>query len=152
MRSYVRGELNADEDFIFQPYDDSRTTRLGRFLRDSGLDELPQLWNVLRGEMSLVGPRPHVPWEVDEYLDHHHRRHEVRPGITGLAQVRGRSNIPFERAVRYDLDYIDNRSIWLDLQIVFETLGQALGSNRDSDRRDETDGVVGAQVSSSREN
>jgi exopolysaccharide biosynthesis polyprenyl glycosylphosphotransferase len=101
--------------------DDPRITRVGRTLRKSSLDELPQLFNVLRGEMSLVGPRPSLPYEVELFQDWHKRRFEVPPGITGLWQVKGRNLVSFDEMVRMDLEYIEKQSIWLDLSILFQT-------------------------------
>ncbi len=96
-------------------------------MRKTSLDELPQIVNVLRGEMSIVGPRPNVPWEVEEYRPWHHERFEVVPGITGLAQVRGRSNIDFISLVRYDIEYVEKRSLILDLKILWWTAKGILG-------------------------
>lgn len=101
---------------------DPRVTRVGRMLRRFSLDELPQLWNVLRGEMSLVGPRPHLPEEVAKYDRHHKFVLTIKPGITGLAQISGRSDLPFEEEVRLDTFYIENWSIFLDLKILLKTL------------------------------
>ena len=106
----------------FKLADDPRLTRTGRFLRVSSLDELPQLFNVLRGEMSLVGPRPPLPEEVDQYAPWHHRRLTVKPGLTGLWQVAGRQDDDFDRWVELDLAYIDRRSFWLDLEIILRTI------------------------------
>jgi len=111
---------------IYKPVQASQITRVGRLLRKTSLDELPQLLNVLRGEMSLVGPRPNVPWEVEEYRPWHYERLEVLPGITGLAQVRGRSGISFDRIVRYDIEYVEKQSPALDLKILWWTLITAL--------------------------
>jgi exopolysaccharide biosynthesis polyprenyl glycosylphosphotransferase len=108
---------------FFKIKDDPRITKLGRFLRKTSLDELPQLINVLRGDMSLVGPRPPVPDEVAHYSEHHLQRLSVTPGITGLWQINGRSNIlDFEEVVRLDLEYISNWSIWKDLAILARTV------------------------------
>jgi lipopolysaccharide/colanic/teichoic acid biosynthesis glycosyltransferase len=90
------------------------------------LDELPQLINIFRGEMSLVGPRPNVPWEVEEYKGWHQERLEVLPGITGLAQVRGRSGIVFDEIVQYDIEYIEKQSLGLDLKILWWTFASVL--------------------------
>jgi lipopolysaccharide/colanic/teichoic acid biosynthesis glycosyltransferase len=95
-------------------------------LRRTSLDELPQLWNVLRGEMSLVGPRPPLPDEVADYDLWHRRRLSMKPGITGLWQVRGRRDPSFDRWVESDLEYIDRWSLWLDLKILFRTIPAAL--------------------------
>ncbi|MBE0447279.1 MAG: sugar transferase [Actinobacteria bacterium] len=109
------------KDGCFKLEDDPRVTRVGRFLRKSSLDELPQLINVLRGEMSLVGPRPALPYEVEIYDPWHMGRLAVIPGITGLWQVSGRSEKNFQEMVELDLKYIDNWSIWLDLKIILKT-------------------------------
>lgn len=101
---------------------DSRVTRIGRFLRRTSLDELPQFLNVLRGEMSVVGARPPIPYEVEEYDLRHRRRLEMKPGITGLWQVSGRNRLTFEEMVQTDLFYIENWSFWLDLKIMLLTL------------------------------
>ncbi|EYT48752.1 UDP-phosphate galactose phosphotransferase [Brachybacterium muris UCD-AY4] len=101
---------------------DPRVTRVGRFLRRYSLDELPQLWNVLRGDMSLVGPRPALPREVTEYDQDARRRLAVRPGITGLWQVSGRSDLSWSETVRLDLYYVDNWSFTQDLQILVRTV------------------------------
>src|SRR5687767_1906076 len=101
---------------------DPRITRVGAVLRRLSLDELPQLWNVVRGDMSLVGPRPPLPYELEMYQEHHFRRLDSRPGLTGLAQVRGRTAIGMETTVNLDLEYIANRSIWLDLKILLLTI------------------------------
>jgi len=105
---------------LFKLVDDPRVTRLGRFLRRWSIDELPQLWNVLRGEMSLVGPRP-LPDEETMYESDVARRLLVRPGMTGLWQVSGRSDLPWDEAVRLDLHYVDNWSLVLDAQILCRT-------------------------------
>jgi lipopolysaccharide/colanic/teichoic acid biosynthesis glycosyltransferase len=102
--------------------EDPRVTRVGRFLRRSSIDELPQLINVLKGEMSLIGPRPHVQAEVDQYAPEHHRRLIVKPGITGLWQVSGRSEVPRHEAVLLDLHYVDTWSIRRDLRILLKTV------------------------------
>ena len=101
--------------------DDPRVTRAGRFLRRTSLDEVPNLVNVLRGEMAIVGPRPTIPAQVDDYTPRQRRRHEVRPGITGWAQVQGRAGIPWEDRIELDLWYVDHRSLALDLRILAKT-------------------------------
>ncbi len=107
---------------VFKIVDDPRVTRLGHFLRRSSLDELPQFWNVLRGDMSLVGPRPPLPYEVERYKRWHLRRlREAKPGITGLWQVTGRSRTTFDEMVRLDLRYAKNCSVWTDLKILLAT-------------------------------
>jgi exopolysaccharide biosynthesis polyprenyl glycosylphosphotransferase len=102
--------------------DDPRITKIGRFLRRVSLDELPQFLNVLRGDMSVVGARPPIPYEVESYEIYHRRRLDMKPGITGLWQVSGRNRISFEEMVRIDLYYIENWSLWLDLKIILLTL------------------------------
>ena len=105
---------------------DPRLTRMGRLLRRSHLDELPQLFNIVRGEMSVVGPRPPIPYEVELYEDWQRRRLAVRPGLTGLWQVSGWGRLTFEEGVLLDLEYVDRRSFWLDLSIMFRTLRRVL--------------------------
>jgi exopolysaccharide biosynthesis polyprenyl glycosylphosphotransferase len=111
---------------LFKMRHDPRVTRVGRVLRRLSLDELPQLFNVLKGEMSLVGPRPPIPSEVAEYEDWQHGRLRATPGITGLWQVSGRSEVPFHDMVRLDLHYIRNWSLWLDLEILIKTIPAVL--------------------------
>jgi exopolysaccharide biosynthesis polyprenyl glycosylphosphotransferase len=106
---------------IFKMKDDPRRTRVGRVIRRLSLDEVPQLWNVLVGDMSLVGPRPPLPKEVEQYDEWHKRRLEVTPGLTGLWQVSGRSDLPFDEMVMLDLYYIENWSLGLDLKIILQT-------------------------------
>jgi lipopolysaccharide/colanic/teichoic acid biosynthesis glycosyltransferase len=100
---------------------DPRITRAGRVLRKLSVDELPQLWNVLRGDMSLVGPRPTLAYQVERYTEHQRRRLEVRPGITGWAQVKGRATLPWEDRIELDVWYVEHRSFWLDLLILART-------------------------------
>jgi lipopolysaccharide/colanic/teichoic acid biosynthesis glycosyltransferase len=105
---------------------DSRVTRVGRFLRRTSLDELPQLWNVLRGEMSLVGPRPAIPYEVDQYPPHWFARFAVKPGVTGLWQVSGRSEVSLEQMIQLDVEYARRRSLWLNAWIMLRTVPAVL--------------------------
>jgi exopolysaccharide biosynthesis polyprenyl glycosylphosphotransferase len=132
MREGAEGERdqllgrNAIAGHAFKIADDPRVTRVGRFLRRTSLDELPQVWNVLTGHMSLVGPRPPLPHEVKGYDMWHRRRLSMKPGITGLWQVRGRREAEFDRWVESDLEYIDRWSLWLDLKILARTLPAAL--------------------------
>ncbi len=100
---------------------DPRVTGVGRLLRNTSLDELPQLWNVLRGEMSLVGPRPPIPYELEHYQEWHKRRFEALPGITGLWQVKGRNHVSFDEMVQMDIHYLEKMSLWLDLKIILQT-------------------------------
>ena len=106
--------------------DESRLTSFGELLRATSLDELPELWNVLRGDMSLVGPRPLLPEYLPLYTPEQQRRHEVRPGVTGLAQVRGRNLLDWESRFELDVWYVDNRTLWLDLKIMLETVWAVL--------------------------
>jgi exopolysaccharide biosynthesis polyprenyl glycosylphosphotransferase len=114
-----RNEMNGP---VFKLSDDPRVTRVGRILRKASLDELPQFWNVLRGEMSVVGPRPPIPAEVKRYERRERRRLSMKPGITCVWQVSGRSDIDFDRWVQLDLAYIDNWSFWRDMKIVLKTI------------------------------
>jgi exopolysaccharide biosynthesis polyprenyl glycosylphosphotransferase len=114
--------LNEATGPLFKMRDDPRITRVGRVIRRTSLDELPQLWNVLRGEMSLVGPRPPLPSEVDNYSPWQRRRLQVLPGITGPWQVSGRSDIGFDDMVRLDVDYIENWSLFKDISILLRTV------------------------------
>ncbi|WP_282005383.1 sugar transferase [Propioniciclava sinopodophylli] len=106
--------------------DADRLTSLGKLLRATSLDELPTLWNVLKGDMSLVGPRPLLVQYLERYSPEQARRHEVRPGITGLAQVRGRNNLDWDDKFALDVEYVDNRSLGLDLRILWETVAVVL--------------------------
>lgn len=129
MKAYVNGNIphNEANTTVFKPVADSHITRVGRFLRRTSLDELPQIANVFRGQMSFVGPRPNVTWEVEEYRGWHQERLEVLPGITGLAQVRGRSGIVFDEIVEYDIEYIAKQGLLLDLKIMWWTVKSVLG-------------------------
>jgi len=117
---------NEGSGLLFKMKDDPRVTRVGRVLRKFSLDELPQVWNVLRGDMSLVGPRPPLPAEVDQYESHVSRRLLTRPGITGLWQVNGRSNLTWEESVKLDLYYVENWSITGDIVILAKTVRAVL--------------------------
>jgi lipopolysaccharide/colanic/teichoic acid biosynthesis glycosyltransferase len=128
MRSFVNGRASEAQPAgtIHKPFGDSQVTAMGRFLRKTSLDELPQILNVLKGDMSLVGPRPNVPWEVEEYKPHHCRRLEVLPGMTGLAQVNGRSCLSFDDIVEYDVEYVEHQSLSMDLRILYWTVPMVL--------------------------
>jgi lipopolysaccharide/colanic/teichoic acid biosynthesis glycosyltransferase len=112
---------NAKSKFGRMMPDEMRITRFGGFLRKSSLDELPELWNVFTGDMSLVGPRPLLMEYLPLYSEIQRRRHEVRPGITGLAQINGRNAISWEKKFAYDVWYVDNKNLWLDLKIILST-------------------------------
>lgn len=119
----MRDAINADG----RPLPDAeRLTELGRLLRSSSLDELPELWNVLKGDMSLVGPRPLLMEYLPLYSVEQARRHEVRPGVTGWAQVNGRNAISWEEKFALDVWYVDNRSLWLDLKIIWLTIRKVI--------------------------
>lgn len=108
---------------------DSRVTRVGKIIRATSLDELPQFINILKGDMSFIGPRPTLtyhPWKLEEYTDFQRRRFEVRPGITGLAQVHGRKAIDWNDRIKYDVEYVDNLSLGLDCKILFQTVWNVL--------------------------
>lgn len=110
-----------------QPLPDAeRLTRFGAFLRSSSLDELPELWNVLKGEMSLVGPRPLLMDYLPLYTPEQFRRHEVRPGVTGWAQINGRNTLSWEEKFKLDVWYVDHHSLWLDITIIFSTVKKVL--------------------------
>ncbi len=115
-------EHNEADGPVFKMKNDPRITRVGRFIRKYSLDELPQLINVVLGQMSLVGPRPPLPQEVERYTDYEWRRLDIRPGITGLWQINGRSDLPFEEWVKLDLYYIEHWSLGLELKIIFKTI------------------------------
>jgi len=116
------GQEPRNGDEVFKLTTDPRVTPVGQWLRKTSLDEVPQFWNVLRGEMSLVGPRPPLPFEVDKYQPWHRRRVlEAKPGLTGLWQVNGRSRTTFDEMVRMDLAYVRTRSLWSDLRIIAAT-------------------------------
>jgi lipopolysaccharide/colanic/teichoic acid biosynthesis glycosyltransferase len=108
---------------------DSRITRVGALLRRSSFDELPNLLNVLRGEMSLIGPRPTIPVQVESYTERQRGRLAVKPGITGWAQVHGRASLPWSERIELDLYYIAHRSVWLDLKIIWRTVAMVLGGS-----------------------
>jgi len=117
-RTMVEGSEKTGTDLV---KGDPRITKAGLFLRRWCVDELPQLFNVLRGEMSCIGPRPTLKYQVDQYTEFERRRLEVKPGMTGLATVKGRNLLSWPERIKWDVWYIDNYSLWLDLQIVFST-------------------------------
>ncbi len=109
------------DSVLYKIKDDPRATKVGRFLEKTSLDELPQFWNVLKGDLSLVGPRPHQPREVAKYQNHHYKVLNIQPGLTGLAQVNGRSDLSFEEEVVLDTFYLENWSFWMDILIILKT-------------------------------
>ena len=113
-----------------------RLTRVGRFLRSTSLDEIPSLWNIIRGEMSFVGPRPLLPEYLPLYSDRHRQRHSVKPGLTGLAQINGRNLLEWGEKLDFDVEYVNSRSIRLDVRIIVSTAGLVLrriGVNQSKD-------------------
>jgi lipopolysaccharide/colanic/teichoic acid biosynthesis glycosyltransferase len=130
-RDYVRTLIGAadaqrERGGLYKLHKDERVTRVGRFLRRWSLDELPQLWNVVRGEMSLAGPRPVIGYEADVYPEWYEERFAVKPGITGLWQVSGRNERTYDEMVRLDIEYVRRQSLWLDLSILFRTVWTVL--------------------------
>ncbi len=120
-RTMVPGAVNMGAGLSITA-NDPRITRIGVILRKTSLDEIPQLFNVLKGDISLVGPRPTVPQHLVYYGAFEHQRLKVKPGITGLAMVRGRGSVPWSVRIKYDVEYVHNFSLWLDLKILIETL------------------------------
>lgn len=119
-RTMVTGAVNMGSG-VYTEENDPRITRVGRFLRKTSLDELPQLLNILKGDMSFVGPRPTLAYQVEQYNDFQKKRLLMRPGVTGLAQVNGRNSISWPERIEYDVRYVENYSLWLDLKILFKT-------------------------------
>ncbi len=126
LRTMVRGAEFTGAGLAIQAGDD-RITRIGAFLRRYSLDELPNLWNVLRGEMSIVGPRPTLSVQVEQYTERQRGRLAVKPGITGWAQINGRASLPWPERIELDLWYVEHRSLALDLRILARTVGMVLG-------------------------
>jgi lipopolysaccharide/colanic/teichoic acid biosynthesis glycosyltransferase len=126
----MKGSLIKQSDLknslTFKMKKDPRITFIGRILRKTSMDELPQLWNVVKGDMSLVGPRPPIPSEVAKYTLEQRSRLDVKPGLTCIWQVSGRSNIPFDKQIKLDLQYIDSQSLWLDLVLLLKTIPAVL--------------------------
>lgn len=124
--------LNEQSGPAFKIKDDPRITKVGKFIRKTSLDELPQLFNVLKGDMSLVGPRPAIPREVEQYTAYQKQRLFVKPGLTCIWQVSGRNNINFEQWVELDIEYIKTRSLWLDIKLILLTIPALLGDENAS--------------------
>ena len=112
---------------MFKMKDDPRVTKVGKFIRKTSIDELPQLWNVLKGDMSLVGPRPSLPKEVAQFEDWMHKRLDVKPGLTCYWQVSGRNNIDFEDWMKLDIRYVEEKNLWIDIKLIFKTVGVLFG-------------------------
>lgn len=125
-------EQNEQTGPVFKITDDPRITKVGKFIRKTSIDELPQLFNVLKGDMSIVGPRPPIPHEVAQYTPYQMQRLSVKPGITCIWQVSGRNNIGFDEWVEMDIEYIKNRSLWLDIKLTFKTVFVLFGDENAS--------------------
>ena len=125
-------EHNEMDGPVFKIKDDPRITKVGKFIRKTSLDELPQLFNILRGDMSIVGPRPAIPHEVAEYNDYQRQRLLVKPGLTCIWQVSGRNSIGFDEWMEMDLEYITTRSLWMDIKLIFKTVGVLFGDENAS--------------------
>lgn len=137
---------------VYSGKGDARVTRIGRILRASSLDELCQFWNVLKGDMSFVGPRPPLtyhPWILDKYTDEQKRMFDVRPGITGWAQINGRKDVEWNKRIRLNVWYVDNVSLWLDIKIIFKTVLKVF-SNADNENKGAT--VVSDSTANGTEN
>lgn len=124
--------LNEQSGPAFKIKDDPRITKIGKFIRKTSLDELPQLFNVLKGDMSLVGPRPAIPREVEQYTAYHKQRLFVKPGLTCIWQVSGRNNIEFDEWVELDIEYIKTRNLWIDIKLILLTIPVLLGDDNAS--------------------
>ena len=125
---------------VYSKKGDSRVTRVGKFIRMTSIDELPQLVNILKGEMSFIGPRPvltYHPWKYEEYTPEQLKRFEVRPGVTGLAQIHGRKQVEWEKRIKYDVEYVEKLSLWLDIKIFFITIYKVLFM-KDNENTEET--------------
>lgn len=125
-------DRNEQTGPVFKINDDPRITKVGKFIRKTSIDELPQLFNVLKGDMSLVGPRPPIPHEVEQYNSYQIQRLAVKPGLTCIWQVSGRNNIGFDEWVEMDIEYIKTRSLWLDIKLIFKTVGVLFGDDNAS--------------------
>ena len=125
-------DQNEQTGPVFKMKEDPRITRVGKFIRKTSIDELPQLFNVLRGDMSLVGPRPPIPREVEQYTTYQMQRLGVKPGLTCLWQVGGRNSVDFDGWVELDIEYIKNRSLWLDIKLIIKTVFVLFGDRNAS--------------------
>lgn len=125
-------EHNEMDGPVFKIKDDPRITRVGKFIRKTSIDELPQLFNILKGDMSIVGPRPAIPHEVAEYSHYHKQRLLVKPGLTCIWQVSGRNSIGFDEWMEMDLEYIEKRDLWMDTKLIFKTVEVLFGDENAS--------------------
>ena len=132
--------VGAEKSGVYSDSKDTRVTKVGRFIRATSIDELPQLFNMLKGDMSLIGPRPPLtyhPWTYDKYDEEQKRMFDVRPGMTGWAQVHGRKDVEWNKRIKLNVWYVDNISLWLDIKIFFVTIFKVL-SNADNENKSET--------------
>lgn len=132
--------VGAEKSGVYSDKTDTRVTRVGKLIRKTSIDELPQLFNLLKGDMSLIGPRPPLtyhPWEYEKYDDEQRRMFDVRPGMTGWAQVHGRKDVEWNKRIKLNVWYVDNISFWLDVKIFFVTIFKVL-SNADNENKGET--------------
>ena len=121
--------VDAEKGGVYEQKGDSRVTKVGKFIRATSIDEFPQFINIVKGDMSIIGPRPTLtyhPWPLEEYTPEQRKRFHVRPGVTGWAQINGRKDVPWDRRIQYDIEYVDNLSFWLDLKIFFITINKVL--------------------------
>ena len=125
-------EHNEMDGPVFKIKEDPRITRVGKFIRKTSIDELPQLFNIFMGHMSIVGPRPAIPHEVAEYSHYHKQRLLVKPGLTCIWQVSGRNSIGFDEWMEMDLEYIEKRNLWMDIKLIFKTVGVLFGDEHAS--------------------
>lgn len=132
--------VGAEKSGVYSDNQDKRVTKVGKFIRATSLDELPQFFNILKGDMSLIGPRPPLtyhPWPLEEYTDFQRRMFEVRPGITGWAQVHGRKDVEWHHRIELSVWYVEHLSFWLDIKIMFKTVFKVL-TNADNENKGET--------------
>jgi lipopolysaccharide/colanic/teichoic acid biosynthesis glycosyltransferase len=129
MKKFISGQIAESQGTLHKPIKKTDITRLGKILRKCSLDELPQLLNVLKGDMSLIGPRPNVPWEAEAYKDWHLERLQALPGITGLAQVMGRSCLSFDEIVQFDIQYVRMNNFKMDIWIAWKTIATVFSRN-----------------------
>lgn len=128
---------------VYSGNGDPRVTKVGKFIRATSIDELPQLFNIFVGQMSFIGPRPvltYHPWPIEEYTENQRRRFSVRPGITGLAQIRGRKQTPWVTRIKHDLEYVDNLTLFMDIKILLGTVGKVFKSENNLSEIDEKTG------------